>query len=66
VMARRAVDSPQIVWEPTVAVTASTFFYLRITQRDVLLDEILHRPPVSVTAPIWITVPAPRGSISTR
>jgi len=62
VVAHAVPDARQVVWQPTVSVTAGSFFYLRITGRDMLLDEVLHRRQVTVTAPIWVTV-AVSGSL---
>ncbi len=56
VVARKEVGARQVAWEPTLPVTDDTFFYLRITERDVLFDEIVHLHQVTVTAPIWLAL----------
>ena len=58
VIARKAAGARLVAWEPTVEVSGETFFYLKITARDLLLDEVFRRYQVTVTAPIWISVGA--------
>jgi trimeric autotransporter adhesin len=43
-----AAGTTQLVWNPTLEVTADTYAYLKVTEADT---------EVSVTAPIWIDLP---------
>jgi len=55
VVLKKEFNTHQVAWEPILAIHKETFFYLKITEQDILYDEILHKEQITVTAPIWIT-----------
>jgi len=51
-----AAGQTVVLWEPTLSVSADTYYYVKVTETDELDDDPSNATQVIVSSPIWIDV----------